>query len=278
MRLVWQLLAVATVAFIGGRLLTLVDGKPWLTLLVGVLTALSAVPVYRWVARRTENRPATDLASGGAWGAMGRGVLIGAAAITAVIAHIAIQADYSIDGWGSLEGAIAVFGFMAAVAVTEELLFRGVLFRIAEERLGTWAALISTSLLFGSMHLFNENATLWGAFAITIAGGGMLTAAYVATRSLWVPIGLHFGWNFAQSGIFGNAGSGNAATHGLLETSTSGSTWVTGGVFGPEASVYTVLLGVLVTAAFMWLAQRRGHVMPGRGRAGRASVPATLAR
>ncbi|MEW1774838.1 CPBP family intramembrane glutamic endopeptidase [Streptomyces sp. NPDC086777] len=279
MRLVWQLLAVAAVAFVGGQGVAAVQGNWFLTLLLGLLTAVVAVLVYGWVVRRTEHRPSAEVGREGARVAFGRGALIGVATFACVIGNIALLGDYTVRGVGSLTGAVGVVGYMAAAAVTEELLFRGVLFRIVEERTGTWIALVSTGALFGMMHLLNKDATVWGALAIAIEAGGMLGAAYAATRTLWLPIGLHFGWNFAESGIFGTEVSGSGGAHkGLLEAATSGSRLVTGGQFGPEASVYSVLLGVLVTGAFLWLAGRRGHVVPRRRRDARDGAVATLPR
>ncbi len=166
---------------------------------------------------------------------------------------------------------------MAAAAVTEELIFRGILFRIIEERAGTWMALALTGLLFGLSHLLNQHASLWGGIAIAIEAGGMLAAAYAATRTLWVPIGLHFGWNFAAAGIFGTEVSGNGAPEGLLHGVTTGPALLTGGDFGPEASPYAVLFGVLLTIAFMWLARRRGNLVP-RRRSARAGATTTLSQ
>lgn len=166
---------------------------------------------------------------------------------------------------------------MAGAAVAEELVFRGVLFRNIERWTGTWIALALTGSLFGLIHLANANATLLGAVAIAIEAGGMLTAAYIATRKLWVPIGLHFGWNIAASAIFSTEVSGSNTAQGLLDATISGPALVTGGDFGPEASVYAVVFGVLATGVFMWLAYRRGHVVPVR-RAARADVAARLAR
>ncbi|MFE4966533.1 CPBP family intramembrane glutamic endopeptidase [Streptomyces sp. NPDC056660] len=278
MRLVWQLLAVSAVAFVGGQALAAVEGNWFLTLVVGVLTAVAAVVVYRWVVRRTEHRSSTEVGRDGARAAFGRGALIGAVTFACVIANIAFLGDYTVHGTGSVTGAVGLVGFMAAAATTEELLFRGVLFRIVEERTGTWIALTSTGLLFGMMHLLNKDATLWGALAIAIEAGGMLGAAYAATRTLWLPIGLHFGWNFAESAIFSTEVSGNGAQKGLLDASTSGAQLITGGEFGPEASVYSVLLGVLVTLAFLRLARRRGHLVPRRRRDVPAGPVATLPR
>ncbi|MEU2678504.1 CPBP family intramembrane glutamic endopeptidase [Streptomyces sp. NPDC007107] len=278
MRFVWQLLAVAAVSAIGGRTVAAVEGSPWLQLLLGLLTAVLAVLVYGWVVRRTEHRPSTEVARKGAEAAIGRGLLIGVAMFGAVITNIAVNAHYEINGLGSVTGAFGLLGFMAAAAVTEELLFRGVLFRIIEQRTGTWIALTLTGVVFGAAHLLNPDATLWGGLAIAIEAGGMLAAAYAATRNLWVPIGLHFGWNFAAAGIFSTEVSGNDTPQGLLDTATSGPTWVTGGAFGPEGSVYSVVFGILITLLFLRLAHRRGNLVPRRSRADRAAAPTTLPR
>ncbi|WP_250291162.1 CPBP family intramembrane glutamic endopeptidase [Streptomyces atroolivaceus] len=277
MRFVWQLLAVAVVTMIGGQAVAAVEDSPWVQLVLGLLTSVLAVLVYGWVVRKTEHRPSTEVARKGAEAAIGRGMLIGVAMFGAVITNIAVHAHYDINGLGSVTGAVGLVGFMGAAAVTEELLFRGVLFRIIEERTGTWIALTLTGALFGAMHLFNPHASLWGALAIAIEAGGMLAAAYAATRNLWLPIGLHFGWNFAAAGIFSTEVSGNDTQQGLLDTVTSGPTWVTGGDFGPEGSVYAVLFGILATIGFMWLARKRGNLVP-RRRADRLAATTTLPR
>ncbi|MEV5985639.1 type II CAAX endopeptidase family protein [Streptomyces sp. NPDC052051] len=277
MRLVWQILAVVAVSAIGGQSVTAVQGHPWPALLVGGLTAVLSVFVYRWVVGRTERRQVTELAGQGASGAVLRGLLIGVAMFVCVIANIAFLGDYKVHGFGSLTGPVELVGFMAGAAVTEELMFRGLLFRSVERGLGTYIALVLSGVVFGAAHLLNKDATLLGAIAIAIEAGGMLAAAYAATRSLWLPIGLHFGWNFAESGIFGTEVSGNGDTRGLLDASTSGPQLITGGEFGPEASVYSILIGAVLTLVFLWLAHRRGTVVP-RRRAERAGALATLAR
>ncbi|MCA2223337.1 CPBP family intramembrane glutamic endopeptidase [Nonomuraea aurantiaca] len=277
MRLLKQLVAVAVVAFVGSLGVGAVQGNRFLTLVIGVATAVLAVFVYARVVRWSERREPVEVAAKGAATAVGRGVLIGIGLFSAVIVNIAFMGGYRIDGGGSVAGAVALVGFMAAAAVTEELLFRGILFRIVEERTGTWMALVLTALVFGMSHLFNQHASLWGALAIAIEGGGMLAAAYVATRTLWVPIGLHFGWNFAAAGIFSTEVSGNGATEGLLHGVTSGPALLTGGDFGPEGSPYSVAFCVLMTIVFMWLARRRGNLVP-RRRGARPGTTATLSQ
>ncbi|MEU7883329.1 CPBP family intramembrane glutamic endopeptidase [Microbispora bryophytorum] len=277
MRLLKQLVAVAVVAFAGGAITGAVQGNAFLTLVIGVAAAVLAVFVYARVVRWSERRAPVEVARKGAVPAVGRGMLIGAGMFAAVIVNIAFIGGYRVDGLGSVTGAVGLLGFMAAAAVTEELLFRGVLFRIVEEWTGTWIALTLTGLLFGLMHLTNQHANLWGAIAIAIEAGGMLAAAYAATRTLWLPIGLHFGWNFAAAGVFGTEVSGNGAQEGLLNGVTSGPALLTGGDFGPEASPYAVLFGALLTIVFLWLAHRRGTLVPRRRRA-RTGAAATLSQ
>jgi uncharacterized protein len=278
LRFVWQLLAVVAVGVVGGQIVVLVEGAPWATLAVGVLTAVLTVLVYGWVVRRTERRPVMDVAPRGMGAGLGWGTLVGITLFGSVIINIAFLEFYSVNGLGSVMGAVGLFGFMAAAATTEEVLFRGVLFRIIEERTGTWISLAITSVLFGLWHLPNPNATAAG---IIIAGvaGLMLGAAYAYTRSLWLAIGIHFGWNFAASAIFSTEVSGNGTPQGLLDTTMSGPALITGGDFGPEGSLYSLTFLAIATLVLLWLARRRGNLRPLRSlRAGESEAPTTITR
>ncbi|HYH31138.1 MAG TPA: CPBP family intramembrane glutamic endopeptidase, partial [Pseudonocardia sp.] len=201
MRLIVQLAVVVAIALAGNTLVNAVAWNPPLTLILGLVTAAAALLGYAWVVRRTERRAPDELSRTGAGSALARGTLLGVGLFAAVILTIAVLGGYQVLGWGSPAGAVALVGTMAAVAVTEELLFRGILFRIVEQWAGTWIALVLTAPLFGLVHLFNPHATVWGAIAIAVEAGAMLAAAYGATRTLWVPIGLHFGWNYAASAV-----------------------------------------------------------------------------
>ncbi|WP_395575035.1 lysostaphin resistance A-like protein [Streptomyces sp. BK79] len=279
MRFVWQFLAVMAVYALGGGAISAVKDDDWLALVVGLAAAVPAVLVYGWVVRRTEHRPALDVALEGAVTKTGWGVLIGGGMFAAVVVTLVASGHYDVDGFGSVTGALGLLGFMAGVAVAEEVVYRGVLFRIVEERTGTYLALALTGLVFGLSHLFNEHATLWGALAIAIEAGFMLAAVYAATRSLWPAIGVHFGWNFAAAGIFSTDVSGDDTGEGLLDSSLSGPELFTGGAFGPEGSVYSVGLGVLLTLVFLRLAHRRGNIVPlGSRRAAGVDSAAKLPR
>lgn len=277
MRLVWQLLAVGVIVFGGGQAMLAFDDGGWLSLAIGLATVVLSVVAYRWIVGLTERRPVTELGREGAWAGTGWGTLLGAGLFGLVIVNLAFLGYYEVDGLGDPAAVIGLFGFMAAAAVSEEVLFRGVLFRVLEQWSGTWIALASTSLLFGLMHLVNPNASLWGAVAITLEAGCMLGAAYIATRKLWLPIGIHFGWNFAASAIFSTEVSGNGTPQGLLDAATSGPMPVSGGDFGPEGSLYSIAFGLLLTVVFLWIAKRRGYLVPLR-RTARAEAVARLPR
>lgn len=276
MRLLKQLGTVAAVSFAGNLAIRAAGGGWAATLVGGLATAVLALVAYRWVVRRTERRPVAELAPEGARSALGAGLVLGTGMFVAVIASIAAFGGYHVDGWGSATGALGMLGLAVAAGVTEELMFRGVLFRIIEERAGTWLALALSAALFGALHLVNPHATLWGALAIAIEAGVMLGAAYVATRRLWLPIGLHIGWNFAAGGIFGADVSGADASSGLLHGVTSGPVALAGGVFGPEASVSAILAGAAMATVFLVLAHRRGRIVPRRTRAARVTSTATV--
>lgn len=261
MKLVWQFLAAIAVAAVGGQSVLALDGRPWLCLVVGVVTAALAVLVYGLVVRWTERREVSEVAPGGAALKVALSTLLGVALFGFVISNIYFLGFYEVRGMGSVSAAAGLFGLMAAAAATEEVLYRGVLFRRLEHWTGTWVALVVISALFGLSHILNPNADWWGALIIALTGGLMLTSAYIMARNLWVPIGVHFGWNFAAGGIFSTEVSGNDTPPGLLESVTSGPSLVTGGALGPEGSIYTLVGCGLVTVAFLCVAKRRGRVL-----------------
>ncbi|TDD05995.1 CPBP family intramembrane metalloprotease [Nonomuraea deserti] len=240
----------------------LVSPVPILALPVGIGLAIAAVTSYRRLCRTVELRPSIpELEKTGRWSLLRRGTLLGSGLFTVLMALIAVFGGWQEVSWGSFGGFLGTAGMMASVAVAEELVFRGVVFRIMEERTGTVIALVVSTLLFGATHLVNVNATLWGALAIALTGGIMTTAAYVATRSLWLPIGLHFAWNFTHAGIFGVMLSGSdVPPHSLLNVTLSGPSWLTGGTFGPEAGLLALLVCLAPTIVLLRRAARAGQI------------------
>jgi membrane protease YdiL (CAAX protease family) len=265
-------LVVLLVVFFGASsLISLVvpatTGAPFWCLVLGVVFAVLALLLYAGAVKFTERRGVDELRPSDAPGGLLRGAGGGVLLFAAAIALIALFGGYRITGGGSVWDAVAALGVMGAVAVGEELLFRGVLLRLVEELTGTWPALVISAVFFGGTHLLNPRATVWGALAIAVEAGLMLGAAYVATRSLWVPIGLHLGWNFAETGIFGaTVSGGRTESLSLLRSSMPGPEIINGGVFGPEASIFAILVCAVPTVFFLRAARRRGRIVRRRKR------------
>ena len=190
------------------------------------------------------------------------GLAAGAALFSAVVGVLWLLGSYHVVGTNAhphwIAAALTV-GLGAGIG--EEIMFRGVLYRVAEEGLGTWVALLVSALFFGAVHLGNPGATLWAGAAIAIEAGILFGLLYLVTRSLWVCMGLHAAWNFMQGTVYGIPVSGTPAD-GWLVSTRSGPDWLSGGVFGAEASVVALCLCSLASAALMVVALRRGLIAP----------------
>lgn len=186
------------------------------------------------------------------------GWLIGFVYMTLVSSTIVALGYATVDVRGTVWEEICWWLLVfLTVAVGEEMIFRGIIFRQIDERWNTWTALIVSALLFGFIHLPNNGATWWSSLAIAIEAGLMLGAAYKWSGSLWLPIGIHWAWNFTQGNVFGASVSGNVAGGSLLEMQVNGPDIITGGDFGPEASIVAVTLGIIYTLVFLFTRNRR---------------------
>lgn len=194
------------------------------------------------------------------WVDCGFGLALGGGAMTAIVAvgvaggWFAIEtAGLSTDVLPQVAGLAAVF---LLVGIYEEFLVRGYLLtNIAEglrwfdwlsARIAAVAAALLSALVFGGLHATNPNATLLSTVVISVAGV-MLALGYLYTGELAIPIGIHVTWNAFQGLVYGLPVSGVDLPVSLVDTTSRGSTLVSGGAFGPEAGLLG-LGGVLVAA------------------------------
>ena len=227
--------------------------------LASVLLLLLYAALVRFFERRRPSelalRPGAGLAVAGAAGGFLLFALVLAALFGLGLARL---------GGGGDTAQLAPMAVAAVfAAVGEELAIRGGVFRVLEEGLGSLAALVLSASLFGLLHAANTGATPVSTAAIAVEAGLLLGAAYMATRNLWLPIGLHFGWNFTEGGIFGAAVSGGRS-HEVWPVSIRGPELLSGGAFGPEASLVAVAVGLVATFALLAVAVRRGEWRPRR--------------
>jgi membrane protease YdiL (CAAX protease family) len=216
--------------------------------------SIFVVSLAYWIlVRFVEGRRVHELRAPAAAPHFGAGWLLGMVILVAAAMAMAALGGLrflGVDGSADLVAPLLVLGL--APGITEEIIARGVLFRVVEDGLGSWAALAISALLFGFGHAANPNATLWSSVAIAIEAGILLGMAYAWTRSLWFVMGLHAAWNFTQGAILGIPVSG-IDVKGLVDSQERGNAWISGGAFGAEASVVTV---VICTSVGLWFARK----------------------
>lgn len=229
-----------------------------------LVTAATFLLARFWI----ERRPFVDL------GLSGRhlvrdlllGFLLGFLLLGVTIGILALAGWYHITSLASGSTATVLIlhglGSFLLVALFEEGVFRGIIFRLLERSLGSWLAIILSALVFGLLHLTNPGATLAGALAIALEAGILLGAAYMLTRSLWLAIGIHWAWNYFEGPFFGATISGaGAAAKPFITSTISGPEIWTGGTFGPEAGLVALLACLVASAILLILIVRRKQVI-----------------
>lgn len=226
------------------------------------LTALAVIAAYKAFKRWIERAPDGELPAGGAIREAGLGLVCGVGLFAVVVVLVMALGGLEILG---LRGAGRLWSLLAMAIVSgvfEEVLFRGLIQRQLEALLGSWAALGLTSACFGIAHAFNPGASWWSALAIALEAGVLLGGAFLLTRRLWLPIGVHMGWNFAQGWIFSLPVSGGEPPQGLLVTQRHGPEWLTGGDFGLEASAVAMAVALVAGALLVAVIRRRKVALP----------------
>jgi uncharacterized protein len=230
----------------------------------GVLSAVIGAAIFfvaYWLfVRFIERRAVDEFAFPPAPRELTIGILAGLAIFSTFIAVMAALGSYRVVGTNgpqvlALPLAIGIFpGF------SEEIAIRGIFFRLFERWLGSWVAIVLSAALFGAGHLANPGATWIAAVGIAFEAGVMLAAVYMITRRLWAAVGLHAAWNFAEGGIYGTPVSG-LQVDGLLKPWIGGSDLITGGSFGPEASLPAMAVATTVGVVLLYVAWKQGKII-----------------
>lgn len=222
---------------------------------------LPPVLAYWLLVRFVERRKVSEFAPKDLFKHSAIGWLVGMGILLATAGVMAAFGAFRVDGLNEnvyLLGPFVVLGLKAGVA--EEIITRGILFRVVEEGAGTWIALIFSAFIFGFMHASNPNATIWSSIAIAIEAGLLLGMAYAWTRSLWFCIGLHAAWNFTQGPLLGISVSG-IEVKGMLVSRTMGPELISGGEFGAEASIVALVICVSLALFFTRKAIAEGKIL-----------------
>ena len=229
-------------------------------LAVALADCVAALAGYAVFVHWVERRRMVELGGRYGWLEAIAGLALGAGLFSLTFGSIWGLGGVVVDGRNPAPDLSYAVGIAVMAGVVEELAIRGVVFRLLEGWLGSWAALALSAVLFGGLHLTNPGASLFVAVAIGLEAGVMLAAAFMVTRRLYLAIGLHIGWNFTQAGVFGVAVSG-FEVGGWLQSRPVGPDWLSGGAFGAEASVLAVVWCVALGGALLALAGRRGRIV-----------------
>jgi membrane protease YdiL (CAAX protease family) len=224
-----------------------------------ILSTLVLLATYSFLFRNYEGREITELSRENLLKESLIGLFTGAFSITLIIIVLYVLGYYEVLSTISAIYLLLPLFMFITLSVFEELVFRGIIYRIAEESLGTNLALMLSALLFGLAHLPNENANAISVFSA--ASGGILAGLlFSMTKRLWLPIFFHAGWNWAQ-GSLGVTVSGIEEMPGFVQSSINGPELITGGAFGPENSIYTIALVLVLSGVTYYLTWKMGNVV-----------------
>lgn len=245
-----------------GKLLAVTSiGKDGKMLLIGIAVASLSIVTYTFLFRWYEKRNITELSIKGMGKNISTGICLGVVLQSLTILIIYLNRGFTVLSVNSILFILPSLTMAFTSAIFEEIIFRGIIFRITEEKLGSYWALLISALIFGAMHLANPYSSVIAALGLAIQAGLFLAAAYIFTRNLWFPIAIHFAWNFTQSGIFGVSTSGSNMGKSLLTTEIEGAAWFTGGQFGPEGSIQATLFCLIATIVLMLLNRKQNKLL-----------------
>ena len=222
-----------------------------------LLLPVAMFAVYAGLVGLIERRTASELDVRRGLATFATGAVVGALLMGAVYLILWGLGTARFSVGTGLDGLTVAIVYNLATAMGEELLFRAVLFRVVEEATGTAVAIVVSAAIFGLMHAANPGATAFGIAALTIEFGIMLALAYVLTRNIWLAVGMHMSWNFTQGYVFGAEVSGVSQPYSMLKTSLSGPDLLTGGSFGPEASILSLGVSAVASVVLIVLILRK---------------------
>ncbi|MEI6679707.1 MAG: type II CAAX endopeptidase family protein [Mariniphaga sp.] len=234
--------------------------KNYRNLIKGIIASSFVAFTYIFFYKKYEKREIGEFSSKGLLKNTILGVLIGTTIQGLTIIVIYFWGNFQIISVNPFSSIITPFAIAFSVAIFEEILLRGIIFRIVEEKLGSYISLAISAIIFGAVHLLNPDSSVISSICIGIVGF-VFGASYIYSRSLWLPIAIHFSWNFVQSGIFGAITSGNEKTSSLFNTNISGAELITGGAFGPEGTIQAILFWLLVSIIFMVIITKQNKII-----------------
>ena len=228
-------------------------------LLVAVAEAFIATTAYIFLFRAYDKRRIHELSAATFSNSAVIGFLIGVLSQSLLILIIYLAGTFLVVNVNPVSVLISPFAFALTAGFVAEIIMIGIVFRLLEQQIGTVVALLIFIILFAILHINAKGATVISVGATAMQAGLMLPAAYVLSRNLWLPVFLHLGWDFTEPGIFGGINPSSSLTQGLLTSKISGNSLLTGGETGPQDSLSSLLLCLILGLVFLLLAKRKNN-------------------
>lgn len=221
---------------------------------IGFLVIFASYVIF---VRYYEKRELTELSRDNMRKEIAVGIISSIFLITIVFVTLFIMGYYSITSFNMNFSFFEVFAFILALALIEELMFRGFLYRLTEESIGTNLAILISALIFGMVHITNDNVNVITIISPTF-GGLLLSVMYSYRQCLWLPISFHAFWNYSQI-IYGSKVTGD--DYGTFaEAKFEGPELFIGKEFGIENSIL-VLLVVLIPTIILYVDLSRKNLL-----------------
>lgn len=234
--------------------------KPMRKLWPALLSTACCCTTYRLYVHHFEKRALAELAQAKAWRDFAAGSIIGGLMFCSVLSVLYATGTYGMTGSDRWTVMIAPLFGMMMISLLEEILFRGIIFRILQDWLGSWRALAIAVTVYCVAQLMNEGFTVLTVASVA-ATGLLLSAAYMVTGRLWPGIGIHFAWNFTQGAVFSSPVSGDEGS-GMILGTFAGPEWLTGGPFGVSGSVAAVAVLLMAGLGMLACVKREQIVAP----------------
>jgi membrane protease YdiL (CAAX protease family) len=232
-------------------------------IMVAIAESALALLTYTFLFRVYEKRKINELSTDAFWKNAVIGYVTGFILQSVFILIIYLTGNYSVIRINQASSLLPSFAAALTAGFVGEIVIRGIFFRIAEERLGTVLTLMICVLLFAIMHLGAKGASVLSVSSTAIEAGLLLSAGYIFSRSLWLPIFLHFAWDFVEPGVFGAINPGITIDQSLLTSKIEGPLILTGGQLGPQNSIQSLLLCTIASLVFLWMAkQKKNFIKP----------------
>ena len=239
-------------------LLSVIPAENLAKTLANYISAITLLLIYNFLFRYYEKRKITELSLRHLPKETMGGIFLGFSTISLVILLLYALGYYSIIAITDYGYLLQPLSILVAAALIEEILFRGILYRILENWLGTFIALFIMAFLFELPHTFNDNATFLS-FLLGVIFGLTHGLMFTYTKRIWLPFAFHLGWNFAQP-FYGSNLSGLEDLGYVIKAKFEGPKLLIGTNYGIEDSIISIILLTLICSAFLYASMKNGKI------------------